>query len=56
MRQPAPAPRFSRTPGEIQGPSPRYAAHTDEVLRDWGFDPSEVERLHDVGAIASAGD
>ena len=36
--QPAPAPRFSRTPGEIQRPPSHAGQHTDEVLADWGFD------------------
>ena len=35
--QPAPAPRFSRTQPEIQGPPPEPGAHTEEVLRDWGI-------------------
>jgi alpha-methylacyl-CoA racemase len=34
--QPAPAPRFSRTPGRIQRPAPWPGEHTDEILRDWG--------------------
>jgi alpha-methylacyl-CoA racemase len=34
--QPAPAPRFSATPGVIQGPPPAIGAHTDDVLTDWG--------------------
>ncbi len=36
VTQPAPAPRFSATPGAIQGPPPAIGAHTDEVLADWG--------------------
>lgn len=36
--QPAPAPRFSRTPSSIAGPPPRPGQHTDEVLREWGID------------------
>jgi alpha-methylacyl-CoA racemase len=35
--QPAPAPRFSATPGKIQGPPPTPGADTREVLRDWGI-------------------
>ena len=35
--QPAPAPRFSRTPPEIQGPAALPGEHTDAVLADWGF-------------------
>jgi alpha-methylacyl-CoA racemase len=34
--QPAPAPRFSATPGAVQGPPPGIGAHTDDVLADWG--------------------
>lgn len=37
ITQPAPAPRFSRTPGSIQRPPPTEPGqHTREVLRDWG--------------------
>jgi len=36
VTQPAPAPRFSATPGAIQGPAPAIGAHTDDVLADWG--------------------
>ncbi len=34
--QPAPAPRFSRTPGAIQGPAAAPGADTEKVLSDWG--------------------
>ena len=33
--QPAPAPRFSRTPGRIQRPPPETGEHSAEVLREW---------------------
>ena len=33
--QPAPAPRFSRTPGSIQCPPPTAGQHSDEVLQQW---------------------
>jgi alpha-methylacyl-CoA racemase len=36
VTQPAPAPRFSATPGAVQGPPPAIGAHTDDVLADWG--------------------
>jgi alpha-methylacyl-CoA racemase len=38
--QPAPAPRFSRTPGAIQGPPPHPGDHTDQILADWGITPA----------------
>jgi alpha-methylacyl-CoA racemase len=33
--QPAPAPRFSRTPSQIQSPPPRPATPIAEILADW---------------------
>ncbi len=51
MRVPAPAPRFSRTPGRVSRPAPRPGAHNDEVLREWGFDESAIERLRREGAL-----
>jgi len=38
--QPAPAPRFLRTPGRVQGPAPAIGAHTEEVLGEWGVSTS----------------
>lgn len=45
VTQPAPAPRFSRTPGAIQRPPEPPGASTDEVLSGWGFAAEEIERL-----------
>jgi alpha-methylacyl-CoA racemase len=49
--QPAPAPRFSRTPGSIQGPPAWPGQHTDDALADWGFSRDELAKLRDAGAI-----
>lgn len=50
--QPAPAPRFSRTPSAIASPPPaRPAEHTDEALADWGFPADEIATLREAGAI-----
>ena len=49
--QPAPAPRFSRTPGAVARPPAQPGAHTDEVLADWGFSADEVAKLRETGAI-----
>ncbi|WP_067809724.1 CaiB/BaiF CoA transferase family protein [Nocardia beijingensis] len=49
--QPAPAPRFSRTPGAIQRPPTEPGRHTDEVLTDWGFTDSDLSALREAGAI-----
>jgi alpha-methylacyl-CoA racemase len=43
--QPAPAPRFSATPGAVQGPPPAVGAHDREALADWGFSPGEIDTL-----------
>jgi alpha-methylacyl-CoA racemase len=50
--QPAPAPRFSRTPGEISRPAAWPGQHTDEVLSDWGFSADRIAKLRETGAIA----
>lgn len=39
IRQPAPAPRFSRTPGSIARPAPVPGADTQSALTDWDIDP-----------------
>jgi alpha-methylacyl-CoA racemase len=49
--QPAPSPRFEKTPGSIQRPPPNPGQHADDALADWGFASDEVERLRAVGAI-----
>ena len=43
--QPAPAPRFSATPGAIQSPPPAIGAHDREALGDWGFSAAEIDAL-----------
>jgi alpha-methylacyl-CoA racemase len=43
--QPAPAPRFSSTPGAIQGPPPMIGEHNLSALRDWGLSEELIDRL-----------
>ena len=50
--QPAPAPRFSRTPGSVKGPAPKRGVHTEEVLRENGFSAAEIKELASSGVIA----
>ena len=50
--QPAPAPRFSRTPSAVQGAPVAAGADTDAALADWGFAPDDVSALKQAGAIA----
>ena len=49
---PAPAPRFSRTPGAVQNPPVKPGADTDTALLEWGFTVDEVAKLKVSGAIA----
>jgi alpha-methylacyl-CoA racemase len=50
--QPAPAPRFSRTPSQVQKPPATPGEHTEEGLLDWGFSQEEIAKLREAGAIA----
>lgn len=51
--QPAPAPRFSRTPGSVDRPPPHAGQHSDEVLAEWlGLDPAAIAALKAGGAVA----
>jgi alpha-methylacyl-CoA racemase len=52
VRQPGPAPRFSRTPSAIQRPPAQPGEHTEQALSDWGFSASDLARLRECGAIA----
>jgi alpha-methylacyl-CoA racemase len=51
VTQPAPAPRFSRTPGKIARPASHPGQHTDEALGEWGFSDAEIAKLRDAGAV-----
>jgi alpha-methylacyl-CoA racemase len=50
--QPAPAPRFSRTPAEVQGPPAEPGQHTDEVLAEAGISGDRIAALRGRGVIA----
>jgi alpha-methylacyl-CoA racemase len=52
VTQPAPSPRFSRTPGEIKRPPPHPGQHTSEALADWGIPSEDVAKLRNAKAIA----
>jgi alpha-methylacyl-CoA racemase len=50
--QPAPAPRFSRTPPAEPTAPARVGQHTDEALREWGFGAELLAELREAKAIA----
>lgn len=51
IRQSAAAPRFSRTPGGVQGAAPKPGENNDDVLADWGFDAAAIENARTKGVI-----
>ena len=51
VTQPAPAPRFSATPGAVQSGPPPIGAHNESALLDWGFSAADVAHLQAAGAL-----
>lgn len=49
--QPAPAPRFSATPGKISRPPAERGEHTDEILREFGLSADDIAQLHATGVV-----
>jgi alpha-methylacyl-CoA racemase len=52
VAQPAPAPRFDRTPPQIEGPPPHAGQHTDQILAEAGYDTDRITKLRELGAVA----
>jgi alpha-methylacyl-CoA racemase len=51
IRQPAPAPRFSRTPGAVQGPPPTIGEGGKAALADWGLGGARLDDLAARGVV-----
>jgi alpha-methylacyl-CoA racemase len=49
---PAPAPRFSRTPSELKYPPHAAGADTRQALVDWGFRNEQIDEMMKSGIIA----
>ena len=49
VEQPAPAPRFSRTPGAVRRAPPERGEGGRQALLDWGFSESEISVLKQQG-------
>ena len=49
--EPAPAPRLSRTPGQAGTKRPEAGEHSRAILKEYGFDDSEIERLETAAAV-----
>jgi alpha-methylacyl-CoA racemase len=52
--QPAPAPRFSRTPGSVERSAPRRGEGGSAALAEWGFDAAKIAQFRMSGALISA--
>jgi alpha-methylacyl-CoA racemase len=51
VTQPAPAPRFSRTPAEIGAPASKPGQDSAQVLAGWGWSEASVEALRRAGVV-----
>jgi len=51
--QPAPSPRFDRTPGQPGAPQPAAGADTRDVLAEAGYDAAGIEALVAAGVVAT---
>jgi alpha-methylacyl-CoA racemase len=54
IAQPAPAPRFGRTPAAPPQDAPKPGEHTRRALLDWGFAGPEIDELEHAGAVVAA--
>ena len=53
--QPAPAPRFGRTPGHVSRPPPERGDGGCDALADWGFSAAEIHALGALGTGFTGG-
>ena len=51
VTQPAPAPRYSRTPGKVARGAPRRGEGGAQALADWGFEQGAIDNFRARGAL-----
>jgi alpha-methylacyl-CoA racemase len=49
--QPAPAPRFSRTRGEVHSSAAEIGEHTQDIMREFGFSEEQITAQLESGAV-----
>jgi alpha-methylacyl-CoA racemase len=54
VTQPAPAPRFSRTPPEVRGGARRPGEDSEAVLLEYGFSRGDIDTFRAKGVISAA--
>jgi len=42
---------LTRTPSKVVSPAPGWGEHTDEVLDSLGFNPADIQALHEKGVV-----
>ncbi|NCG22726.1 MAG: CoA transferase [Actinobacteria bacterium] len=52
LRQPRPAARFSKTPGELRAQIGVTGEHTDEILGELGYADAQIAMLRGAGTVA----
>jgi alpha-methylacyl-CoA racemase len=52
VRQPGPAPRFSRTPSQVASPPEAPGSSTTSALSAWGVEADRITALRDAGALS----
>ena len=55
VRMAGPMIQMSETPLAVQGPSPTLGQHTDDVLRELGYDDARIDDLRARGVLHAAG-
>jgi alpha-methylacyl-CoA racemase len=55
VSQPAPAPRFSVTPGAVCSPPPRLGEHGEQILGGLGYSRARIDELRSLGVLDPAG-
>jgi crotonobetainyl-CoA:carnitine CoA-transferase CaiB-like acyl-CoA transferase len=43
--------KLSATPGRIHSPPPTKGQHTEQILKDLGYDDLEISALHETGVV-----